>query len=135
MSRPTKGVEHVESLEGDETAKARLKAVLETLSGNLPVEEACRRLSVSAARFHELREEALQGALLALAPRAPGRPPAPAPDPEVKALRLENADLRRDLEAAHIRTEIALVMPHVIQPLKRVEKKGPAPKNDARSGT
>ena len=135
MSRPGKGAEHVESLEGDRETKARLRAVLETIAGDLSVEEACRRLSLSPARFHELREEALLGALRALEPRAPGRPAAPAPDPEVTALRQRNAELERDLEAAHIRTEIAIVMPHVLRPLKAGEKGGPSLESDARGGT
>lgn len=136
MSRPTKGLEHVDSLVGDEATKARLKAVLETLSGELSVEEACRRLEVSPARFHELREEALTGALLALSPRAPGRPAAPAPDPELLALRKKTADLERDLEAAHIRTEIAIVMPHLIHhPPRAGEKGGPLFKKGGRDGT
>jgi hypothetical protein len=132
MSRPGKGVEHVESLAGDDAAKARLRAVLQTIAGDLAVEEACRRLSISPARFHELREEALKGALRALEPKPSGRPPAPEPDPEILALRKKNADLERDLEAAHIRTEIAIVMPHLIKPPQASEKKGP---RDGRSGT
>jgi transposase InsO family protein len=124
MSRPTKGVEHVESLAGDETAKRRLRAVLRTIAGDLAVEEACRELSISPARFHELREEALEGALRALEPKPAGRPPAPEPDPELAALRKKNADLERDLEAAHIRTEIAIVMPHLLKPPQGRRKKG-----------
>ncbi len=127
MSRPNKGVEHVDSLEGDATAKARLKVVLETIAGRLSVEEACSILSVSASRFHELREAALSGALGALAPRAPGRPPAPPEDPVVTALRHENAELRHDLEAARTRAELALVMPRLLRPKPEGEKGGPSP--------
>jgi hypothetical protein len=135
MSRPGKGVEHVDSLEGDATTKARLKAVLETIAGELSVDDACRRLSVSPARFHELREEALAAALAALAPKPPGRPPSAAPDPELVALRRKNFDLERELEAAHIRTEIAIVMPHVLQPRPAAEKGGSTHKLGGKKGT
>jgi hypothetical protein len=135
MSRPGKGIDHVESLDGDAFAKARLRAVLQTIAGELSVEEACLMLSMSPSRFHELREEALKGAMRALEPKTPGRPPSPAPDPKVTALERENSELKRDLEAARIRTEIAIVMPHVLRPLKEGEKGGPRPKRDARDAT
>jgi hypothetical protein len=125
MSRPNKGILHVESLEGDEASKRRLRAVLATISGELSVEEACALLCVSPSRFHELREEALSGALEALSPRPAGRPPAPKEDAEMAALRRENAELRHDLEAARTRAEVALVLPGLLRPLKGGEKGGP----------
>ena len=135
MSRPNKGIEHVDALEGDASTKERLRTVLETITGDLSVEEACRRLSVSPSRFHELREAALAGALRALEPRAPGRPPGPTPDPQVEALTRKNAELEHELEAARIRTEIAIVMPHVLRRPQAGEKGGSAQKPDARRGT
>jgi hypothetical protein len=134
MSRPGKGVEHVESLSGDEASKARLRAVLATISGDLSVEEASALLCVSRSRFHELREEALAGALKALAPKPAGRPPAPREDPAVAALREENAQLRHDLEAARTRAEVALVMPGLLRPLSQGEKGGPRRGPSERSG-
>jgi transposase-like protein len=134
MSRPGKGVEHVESLEGDATAKARVKVVLETISGQVSVEEACRILAVSPSRFHELRETALSGAIQALSPRPPGRPAAPSEDPVVTALRRENAELRHDLEAARTRAELALAMPQLLRPMAEGEKGGPRRGPGGRSG-
>ena len=134
MSRPGKGVEHVESLEGDASTKARLRTVLETITEAISVEEACERLGVSPARFHELRREALEGAMKALEPRAPGRPPLPRPDPEVEALRATNHEHTRALEAANIRADIAIAMPRLLRPLPE-EKKGSPPKPTGRSGT
>jgi hypothetical protein len=125
MSRPSKGIEHVDSLCGDDASKARLRAVLATITGELSVEEACAILSLSPSRFHELREEALSGALLALAPRPAGRPPAPKEEALVAALRRENAELRHDLEAARTRAEVALLMPGLLRPLSQGEKGGP----------
>ena len=51
MSRPGKGMDHVERLDADATSKARLKAILETLSGALSIDAACERLSISPSRF------------------------------------------------------------------------------------
>jgi hypothetical protein len=133
MSRPGKGVEHVESLEGDAQSKARLRAVLHTISGELSVEEASTLLSVSASRFHEIREEALRGALRALAAKPAGRPRAPREDAVVSELRRENAELRHDLDAARTRAEVALLMPRLLRPLAQGEKGGPTRGPIARS--
>lgn len=135
MSRPSKGFEHVDGLEGDATSKARLRAILETLSGTTSVEEACRTLSISPSRFHALREDALSGALSALSPSAPGRPAAPLPDPRVEALQRENADLRSELEVSRIRAEIAIGMPHLIQAPRGGQKGGSTPKLEGRRST
>lgn len=125
MSRSTMGIEHVASLDGDAGTKERLEAVLETLSGRTTIEASCERLSISPARFHELRKAALAGALGALSPKPPGRPrSAPTDSPEVERLRTEIATLRCDLEASRIREEIAIVMPHLIRPRAAAEKKG-----------
>jgi hypothetical protein len=136
MSRPNKGVEHVEGVQASEAAKERLRLVLETLSGEVSVEEACARLGVSGARFAQIRKEALVGAATALEPGRAGRPPAAAPDPELERLRREVKDLRRDLEASRIREEIAIVMPHVLLPPTRSEEKGGGKaKRGGKSGT
>ena len=113
------GTELVHKLDGSELAKQRLKAILQTLSGELSVPEACEFLQLSEARFHELRSEWLQSACGALEPKAAGRPAPPPPnEKDVKIQRLEEQikDLRIDLRAAQVREELALVMPHVLQP-------------------
>ena len=115
--RPSDGWKHVDRLEGDSAQKQRLRVVLETLSGERSVEQACTDLRVSASRFHEIRREALQGALDGLAPGAAGRPvhADPAADAErLNALERDNLELKRELQAALVRTEIALAMPHVL---------------------
>lgn len=135
MSRPTKGVEHVDSLDGDAASKERLSTVLETIAGTTSVEAACERLSISPARFHELRKVALEGALAALTPKPAGRPRAPGESPEVARLRAENSNLKCDLEAARIREEIALVMPYVLERPSPREKKGGRANPDGRHAT
>lgn len=114
--RPPEGLGHVERLSGPAETKQRLRTILETLSGTCTVAEACARLDVSEARFHQLRQLALEGALAGLEPGLPGRPrPVDAAEPaELDALRRQVSDLEIDLQAARVRTEIALTMPHLL---------------------
>ena len=124
--RPPKGPHHVDHLEGTDADKLRLRIVLETISGDRSVEQACEELGVSASRFHELRREALQAALDGLAPGAAGRPKHedPSADQErLKALERENRELMLELQASYTRTEIALAMPHVLTPQGKAEIK------------
>ena len=75
--RPPLGARHADKLEGSEQASERLGLILRTISGEVTVAEACALLEVSEAHFHRLRDQALQGALAALEPKPPGRPPEP----------------------------------------------------------
>ena len=135
--RPTFGTQHVDKLNGSPTARERLRVVLETIAGTLSIDEACRQLGIGPSRFHDLRQELLQAAM----DRADGRPGAQAAEAaaehavqvrgEVAALRAANDDLRIELEAARIREEIAVVLPH----LSRAEKKGRTTKGRRGSGS
>lgn len=138
--RPPKGLGHVDALDGDEVAKERIKAFLETLSEDLSVEEACSRLAMSETRFHELRLVALQAMLAGIQPRPAGRPPKEPEEPaEVTALRSRIGWLEEELEIARLRTEIALVNPKLLRepqpwpPPERGEKKGSSAKRRRRS--
>ncbi len=53
--RTPSGPEYVDRLPGSETAKDRLKVVLETMTGTVRVHEACDRLQICEQRFHQLR--------------------------------------------------------------------------------
>jgi transposase-like protein len=118
----------VDSLPGDDAAKERLRTVLATLTGDLTVPEACRQLSISETRFHDLRRTALEAMLEGLTPKPPGRPRAPAEDEEVTKLRQENAWLTEELEIARVRTEIATWKPSLLRPsVPAPEKKGSSP--------
>lgn len=124
--RPPKGSNHVDRLDGTDAEKHRLRVVLETISGERSVEQACEELQVSASRFHELRGEALQAALDGLAPGRSGRPKQedPAADRErLETLERENRELKIELQASYTRTEIALAMPHVLTSKGRAEIK------------
>ena len=74
--RPT-GPELVDRLAGSEQARERVKVVLQTMTGELRVQEACERLQISEQRFDELRLEAIQAAVASLEPKPTGRCGAP----------------------------------------------------------
>lgn len=111
MPRPTKGVDHVDALEGDPIILWRLKVILATLTGQMLVDEACDELDVGPTQFANLRRQALQGALDALEPRPGGRPRKAAADPtvELTALRARNAELERQLAEMRTRVELAIL--------------------------
>ncbi|HZN02227.1 MAG TPA: helix-turn-helix domain-containing protein [Candidatus Polarisedimenticolia bacterium] len=128
--RPPDGVGHVDRLEGPDELKRRLKVLLATLDGSKSVPEACAELQVSESRLHELRREALEGALRALQPRPSGRPSKPeAATPRERELEAHIATLEEDLQAAYVRTELALAMPHLFKGKKnlRIRKSRPLP--------
>ena len=97
------GPEYVESLEGSEQAKKRLRIVLETMTGRVRVQEACEILEISEQRFYQLREELLQAALERLESKRVGRPPRQAAGvaaEEPQQLREQVAELQMELQAA-----------------------------------
>lgn len=121
--RPPKGTAHVDGLDGPEDIKYRLKVVLETIVENLSVPEACAELGVSESRLHEMRREALVGALQALLPKPSGRPAKPPVATSREQELLARIDeLEVDLQAALVRTELALAMPHLFRSKKNLRK-------------
>ena len=114
--RPPGGVSHVMPLDGFAEQKHRLRVILDVLSGALSVRQACELLRVSESRFHQLRTEALQGALDSLAPRPSGRPRSAKVEDsaQVEQLREQIRQLELELQAALVRTELALAMPQVL---------------------
>lgn len=127
MARPTDGLKHVDRLQGPAEQKLRLRVVLEVLQGERTVEQACEVLEVKPARFHELRNQALEGALAGLAPGRAGRPKRPSEPSEVRRLTEENEELQERLYAAQIREELALTVPHVLKRRRAREKIGTFP--------
>jgi transposase-like protein len=107
----------LDPLPGTPEAKARLAAIIATISGEKSIPDVCRELGIGEARFHELRKEFLAGALGLLERQTAGRKVSSADvPPELARLRDENGRLHLELEAAQIRAEIAAVMPHVLKP-------------------
>lgn len=126
--RPGFGVGHVDSLDASEGEKARLKAVLRTVTGELSVREACRALSVGESRFHQIRREVLKAALGGVRPRPGGRPPAEQSEAELRiaALTRQVEELQAELQLSWLRAEIAVAMPHLLFRPRRLppEKRG-----------
>lgn len=119
--RPPKGARLVEALEGSARAKRRLRVILETITGTRTVRAACEELAIGEAAFHKLRARTLQEAVEGLEPRPLGRPAAEQEETgEVAELEAEIKSLRRELEAARIREELAVALPQ----LSKSRKKG-----------
>jgi transposase-like protein len=111
------GIDLVERMSGPPQAKERLMAVLESLGGDATVVELAKILGVGRARFYELRDRALEGALSALMEGRRGPRPRVSGmhDAELSRLQAENDELRVQLVAERVRTELALVMPQVLR--------------------
>ena len=120
--RPAPGPEFVQRLRGEATAKRRLEVILQTVAGDLGVNEAAVTLGITPQRLHMLRAEALQAGVDQLTPRPSGRPRQTAtPEQQrIAALEQERERLRQELAASQLRTEIAVLLPG--RP-ERVEKK------------
>jgi transposase-like protein len=123
--RPGLGTEHVERVESSDETKQRLKVILQTLSGELSVVEACEKLGVSEPHFHRLRERALTGAAEALEPRPAGRPAEVVEPTDARVAELEEqvAQMTIELRASQVREQIAVLMPHLLQPVGGGKKK------------
>jgi len=125
--RPPSGPKLLQRLDGSSQAKARLKAVLETLAGKRTIPDACRELGIGEAAFHKMRQKVLQSALGSLHPAPAGRPPAveSAQDSRMAELEAQVRELRLQLQAARVREEIAIAMPHLLKaPQEKPQKKG-----------
>jgi hypothetical protein len=119
------GADLADAIEGSKQARQRLKAMLETITGQKRISKACEELGIGEAQFHKLRHRMIAGAVAALEPSAPGRPMSAKTetDERIAALKDEMQQLRIELRAAQIREEVALLMPHLVKPPKECEKK------------
>ena len=121
--RPVKGAESANHLPGSIDAKTRLRVIMETISGTKNVKQACEELGIEKSAFYKLRDKALAGALENLEPRQVGRPRAvrSVKDKKIEELEQELLETRMNLEAAYIREELSVAMPHVL--INRTEDK------------
>jgi hypothetical protein len=115
----------VDRLDGPEELKWRLRVLLETIVGSVSLAQACEELGVSESRLHELRRQALTGALGALMPKPAGRP-ATAETTTGREQDLEERirELEVDLQAALVRTELALAMPELFRGGAKKNRRG-----------
>lgn len=125
--RPLKGPELVEGLEGSWEAKLRLRVVLETITGERTIAEACQALGLEESMVHLLRQRALAAGLNELEAKPRGRPPKEERvEPEaLEALRRENEELKAKLREAELRSEISAAMPTLAERVKEAGKKTP----------
>jgi transposase-like protein len=107
----------VAALAAPRGTRERLQVVLETLTGQLTLDAAAQRLGLGRTRVLVLRRQALRGAADALAPRPVGRPPRDAlePPPAVARLEARVRELELALQAALVRTDVALTMPFLLR--------------------
>jgi transposase-like protein len=132
--KPT-GTNLVEHLEGSERAKTRLKAILETLSGQRSIPDVCEELGIQESLFHRVRSAALQTTLSSLEPRPLGRPPQHPPphDARMTELEEENLRLQMELKAAEVRRELAEKLPRLAKPQATDPASEPGKKTTARA--
>lgn len=113
MARPSKGVDHVDGLQGDARSKQRLKALLATIVGERTVQMACELLGIGPTHFDNLRRLVLQAALDALRPKRVGRPPkvSTRTEAEYRALERRNAELEHEVVLLRAQVEVARLSP------------------------
>jgi transposase-like protein len=108
----------VDKLDVSDEARERLRAVLDTLAGDVSMPEAAKRVGVKESRFYYIREHILEQAGKAAEKRTSGvrpKPRDPADVERIAALETQLQELRIELEAARLRTELALTMPQVLK--------------------
>jgi hypothetical protein len=113
--RRASGPDYVWKLDGSMLACARLEAILHTVGGTRSLQGACSELAIAPTRFHQLRQVALQAALASLEPGQVGRPARAAEDPRIALLHEEIRQLQLQLQAANVRTELATILPRVVE--------------------
>lgn len=114
--RTPRGPRMAHDLDASSEARERLELMLKTVAGTCTVKDASEQLGISEARFYKLRDRALNAAVQSLEPLPAGRPATirADADPQVAALEARISDLTLQIEAANVREEIALTMPHLL---------------------
>ena len=132
--RPSKGSKLVDRVEGSDAARERARLIIEVIGGELTVVDACAKLGVGETRFHQLREQFLAEGVKGLEPRLGGRPPKVMSEDQVRVKELEGrvAQLEKELKAAEIKSQIALLMPHLIKDENEPEPKAKPKRKSAR---
>jgi transposase-like protein len=123
--RRPKGPELVDGLKGSVEAKARLRVVLETITQEKTIAEACTELGLEESMVHLLRQRALSAGLAELEAKPRGRrSKGEHVESEVLAeLERENEELKAKLRAAELRAELAVAIPGLAGRVKEPEKK------------
>jgi transposase-like protein len=120
--RKPQGWKLIDGLAGDRQCKARLKAFLQTLTGESTVDEVCAELGIGPSRFFVLRNAWLQEAVDLLGPKPVGRPRETSNEPPATELKQQLQELKQQLLGAELRAKLAEA--GVLRPLKPKRKKG-----------
>lgn len=122
--RPPSGSRLVDGIEGSEHARRRLEAILDTIRGEISIDDACARIAVGSSAFHQLRARALEAAMQSLEPGRPGRPARVVTDAERRVAELEEElnDLKLELQTARVREELFAAIPSLAE--RQAGKKG-----------
>ena len=120
VGRKPQGWKLIERLSAEESSKARLKAFLQTMTGECTVNEACQQLGIEKSRFFVLRNTWLEQAAHLLDPKSAGRPRKTADESETESP--EARQLKQQLMAAELRARLAEAKATEATPPKR--KKG-----------
>ncbi|MFG0251432.1 MAG: hypothetical protein ACF8NJ_01000 [Phycisphaerales bacterium JB038] len=133
MAVPVKALWEAASAEDQKRAHTRCMAILEMWLGKRTKREIAEELALPPLRLWQLSQQALSGMLAALIhqPRLRSRQGVSMPESEaaeLKRLRKENADLKRQISVSNKHTEILRQMPQ-----GKSEEKPVAPKRTKRS--
>lgn len=112
--RHSEGPDLVRRLQGSEQALHRMRVILETLSDEKTVRQACEELGLSPAGYYKIRNAWMAEAVRILEPKPIGRPrKIPQMPEEVDRLKARIKELEAELEVSRIREEISLTLPRV----------------------
>ena len=119
--RPPLGLELVNRTHGTKRAKARLKVILQTLTGERSLRSACQALGLEETAFHKLRNGFLQKCIDDLERQRPGRKPVlkSAEATRIETLERELLRAQQTIEVLELREEISQVMPQILKPRQK----------------
>ena len=110
--RKAAGPKLVEGLSGSDYAKKRLEVILQTISGEITIEEACDELQIGRTRFYDIRQTLLVDMVERLEPRPAGRPSEKQDKAkEVEVLEKKVSQLEKELKASEVRAELSTFLP------------------------
>lgn len=105
----------MDEIPGNRESKRRAKLILQTITGELSVDEACALMGVGPTQFANLRTQGLKAMADSFDPKPVGRPAKVEMSPSdsaaqkrVAALERENRLLRAQVELAALRREASL---------------------------
>jgi hypothetical protein len=92
----------------------RLRKILETIAGQIRVQDACTQLNISEQLFERLRDQSMRAASRSLKRKRAGRPVKKS-DSAAEIVSLQNriAELEAQLQAMTLRAELAATLPRL----------------------